>query len=192
MIRRLAGGALLVACSVAAAPAAGAADANAGAALVQTNGCAGCHGATLRGGIGPNLVGIETRLGAARIAAAIAQPVAPMPKFPFSAPQIADIVAYLSSLDSGTRPSATLRFTQSLSAVLTVRFPGNPPAHVTAVPAMQMGDGAMEATAIALHPSGGGRVWRGTIVFTMSGAWKVDVTYDGHQLVVPVNVAGSQ
>jgi hypothetical protein len=190
-MRRLTSGALILACSIIAAPAAGA-DSNAGAALVQANGCAGCHGATLRGGIGPNLVGIETRLAPARIAAAIAQPVAPMPKFPFSARQIADIVAYLSSLDSVTRPSATLRFTQSLSAVLTVRFPGKPPAHVTAVPAMQMGDGGMQATAVALHPADGGRVWQGTIVFTMSGAWEIDITYDGRHLAVPVNVTGSQ
>ena len=192
MIRALAGGALILACSVAAALPAGAADANAGAALVQANGCAGCHGATLRGSIGPNLVGIETRLSAARIAAAIAQPVAPMPKFPFSPTQIADIVAYLAALDSNTKPTATLRFTHALSAVLTVRFPGTPPARVTAVPAMQMGDGAMQASATVLHPSAGGHVWQGPIAFTMSGAWKVDVTYDGRHLVVPVNVAGSQ
>src|SRR5580692_11368675 len=61
VIRGLAGGAVVLACSVVAAPVA-AADANAGAALVQANGCAGCHGATLRGGIGPNLAGIEARL----------------------------------------------------------------------------------------------------------------------------------
>ena len=191
MIRELAGGALLVACCLAATPA-GAADANAGAALVQANGCTGCHGATLHGGIGPSLVGIKSRLSAARIAAAIAQPVAPMPKFPLDTMQIADIVAYLSELDSGTRPSASLRFTKPLSAVLTVRVPGAPPARVTAVPAMQMGDGEMDASTVTLRPSAGGHVWQGTLVFTMSGAWKIDVTYDGHHLTVPVNVAGSQ
>lgn len=191
MIRELAGGALVLAWSIVAAPAL-AADANAGAALVQANGCAGCHGASLRGGIGPNLVGIEARLSAARIAGAIAQPVAPMPKFPFTTTQIADIVAYLSALDSGTRPNATLRFTKPLSAVLTVRFPGRPPTYVTAVPAMQMGDGAMQGSAVKLHPSADPHVWHATLVFEMSGAWKIDVTYDGHHLAVPVNVAGSQ
>jgi hypothetical protein len=186
---RSAGVALLLA-GVAAAPAV-AGDANAGAALVGANGCAGCHGATLHGGIGPNLVGIEARLSAARIAAAIEQPVAPMPKFPFSPAQVSDIVAYLSALDSGTRPSATLRFTKPLAALLTVRFPGSPPAHVKAVPAMQMGDGAMAGSGITLHPTAGGHVWQGTLVFDMGGAWNVDVTYDGHHLTVPVNVAGT-
>lgn len=190
-MRALAAGALLLVCCGAALPAR-AADANAGAALVQANGCAGCHGAALRGGIGPSLVGIEARSSAARIAAAIARPVAPMPTFPFSSTQIADIVAYLSSLDSATRPSATLRFIKPLAAVLTARFPGVPPRHVSAVPAMQMGDGEMQGSAVALHPSAGGHVWQGTLVFDMSGAWKIDVTYDRHHLAVPVNVAGSQ
>jgi hypothetical protein len=190
--RRLGAAALVLAGCVAAAPPPAAADANAGAALVAANGCAGCHGATLHGGSGPNLVGVEGRLAPARIAAAIAQPVAPMPKFPFSPAQIADIVAYLSSLDSATRPSATLRFTKPLSAVLTVRVPGPPPAHVTAVPAMQMGDGEMGGSTVTLRPSGNGHLWHGTLVFSMSGAWRVDVIYDGHHLVVPVNVAGSQ
>lgn len=170
-----------------------AANLNAGATLVQANGCAGCHGASLGGGIGPKLVGIERRLTPARIAAAIEQPVAPMPKFPFSAAQVADIVAYLSSLDAGTRPSATLRFAGSaLTAVLTVRFPGTPPEHVSAVPAMRMGDGEMRGGAVTLHAGPDRHVWHGTIAFSMSGAWQIDVIYDGHHLTVPANVAGSQ
>ena len=35
---------------------------NAGAALAQANGCAGCHGSTWHGGIGPALYGAERRL----------------------------------------------------------------------------------------------------------------------------------
>lgn len=191
MIRRVTSATLLALVSVA-PPAARAANANAGAALVQTNGCAGCHGATLQGGIGPRLAGIEHRLPAERIAAAIAQPVAPMPKFPFTAGQIADIVAYLSSLDAATSPVATVRFPKSgLTAVVRVRFPGPPPKRVTAVPAMPMGSSTMRGSAVTLHPVGDGHVWQGTIAFSMSGAWTLDVDYDGRHLTVPVNVAGT-
>jgi len=181
-----------IALSLAATAPGGAADANAGAALVQANGCAGCHGATLTGGIGPSLVGIEGRRSAVRIAAAIAQPVAPMPKFPFSTAQIANIVAYLSALDSSSRPVARLRFSTSLAALLSVRFPGPLPARVTAVPVMQMGQLPMRAAAVTLHPTAGGRLWQGTIQFPMSGPWAIEIAYDGRHLTVPVNVPGSR
>lgn len=178
--------------SAAVGPAAGA-DVNAGATLVQASGCAGCHGATFRGGIGPGLVGIEHRRSAARIAAAIASPTAPMPTFPFNAAQIGDIVAYLSSLDgSGQAPVATVVFGRpATSAVLSVRFPGSQPARVTAHTMMQMGNSAMNGTLVTLHPTNDPKLWRATIVFSMSGPWTIDVNYDGRHLSVPANVPGS-
>lgn len=169
------------------------ADVNAGAKLVQDNGCMGCHGATFQGGVGPKLYGIEHRLSAAQIAAAIQNPKAPMPKFPFSDAQISDVVAYLSSLDGGGgRPVATLTPARpSKSAVLTVRFPGTPPKHVTAVPGMQMGGSTMTTPMVTLHPTSDPHVWKGNVSFSMGGPWTINVVYDGKHLTLPVNVAGS-
>jgi cytochrome c551/c552 len=184
--------ALTLIASVAVAPASGA-DVNAGAALVQANGCGGCHGATLRGGIGPSLVGIEHRRSAERIAAAITTPTAPMPTFPFSTAQIADIVTYLSSLDGGgASPVATVTFARpASSAVLSVRFLGSPPAHVTARPLMRMGGSSMAGALAALHPTSNPHLWRATVIFPMTGPWTIDVDYDGRHLSVPANVPGS-
>lgn len=168
------------------------ADVNAGAALAQANGCAGCHGAAYGGGIGPKLVGIEHRRSAAAIAAAIAKPTAPMPTFPFTAAQIADIVAYLSTLDgSALRPTATLHFTGPQTALLTVRFMHPPPNPVVALPSMGMSDGTMTGAPVTLAPASDRRVWRGTVRFSMSGAWTIDVAYGTHHITVPVNVGGS-
>ncbi|HLI96013.1 MAG TPA: cytochrome c, partial [Candidatus Baltobacteraceae bacterium] len=82
-------------------------DANAGAKLVQANGCAGCHGASLMGGsVGPKLYGIEHQLSADQISDFIVHPRPPMPNFGFSPQQVNDVVAYLSSLDGGANSSA--------------------------------------------------------------------------------------
>jgi mono/diheme cytochrome c family protein len=176
-------------------PASAAGDPAAGATLVQNNGCAGCHGANLQGGTGPKLYGIEHRLSAAQIAGAIANPVSPMPKFPLDPAQIADVVAYLSSLDGGrggAGPVATLDPAKPSShATLTVRFPGAVPHSVSAEPAMQMGGSTMRDAKVTLHPTTDPHVWRGKISFSMGGPWTIDVTYDGKHLTVPVNVAGS-
>lgn len=175
------------------ARAAAASDPGAGAGLVAGNGCSGCHGADLHGGTGPKLYGIEHRRSAAQIANAIADPKAPMPKFPLTGAQIGDIVAYLSSLDGGGgRPVATLSPAKpSGSATLTVRFTGTPPAHVEAVPSMQMGGSAMHDAKVTLKATSDPHVWKGTVSFSMAGAWTIDVTYDGKHLTVPVDVAGS-
>jgi hypothetical protein len=173
-------------------PAAGA-DQNAGAVLVQTNGCAGCHGTALRGGIGPSLIGIERRRSPAQITAAIVRPTAPMPTFPFSATQVADIVAYLSSLDATSGgPVATIQFDPSgRRATLSVHFPGTAPMRVRARPVMRMGNSSMDGGLIALQPSSDRHLWRGSILFSMSGPWTIEVVYDGHHLAVPVNIAGN-
>jgi cytochrome c553 len=169
------------------------ADVNAGAALVQSNGCTGCHGATFRGGIGPKLYGIEHRLKPQQIADAIKNPKAPMPKFPFSDAQVSDVVAYLSSLDGGGGgPVATLDPAKpGKSATLTVRFPGTPPKHVSAVPTMQMGASSMATPAVVLHATHDPHVWTGTVTFSMGGPWTIEVKYDGGVLKVPVTVAGA-
>ncbi len=179
----------------AALPAAAAGDPAAGAALVQSNGCAGCHGANFQGATGPKLYGIEHQLSASQIADAIANPQAPMPKFPLDAAQIADVVAYLSSLDGGrggAGPVATLDPARPSSrATLTVRFPGTAPHSVTAQPSMQMGGSTMRAAKVTLKPTPDPHVWRGQVSFSMGGPWTVDVIYDGKHLTLPVNVAGS-
>jgi len=170
-------------------------DPAAGALLVQSNGCTGCHGANFQGATGPKLYGIEHQLSAAQIADAIANPQAPMPKFPLDAAQIADVVAYLSSLDGGrggAGPVATLEPAKPSShATLTVRFPGTAPRSVTAQPAMQMGGSSMSAAKVTLRPTSDPHVWQGKVSFSMGGPWTIDVTYDGKHLTVPVNVAGS-
>jgi mono/diheme cytochrome c family protein len=172
---------------------AAAADVNAGAALVQRSGCTGCHGAAFQGGIGPKLYGIEHRLTPDRIGAAIKTPKAPMPKLPFTDAQISDVVAYLSSLDGGGGgPVATLDPVKPrTSAVLTVRFPGTPPQHVSAVPVMQMGASSMATPAVTLHRTHDPHVWTGTVTFSMGGPWAIDVKYDRGVLKVPVVVAGA-
>lgn len=178
---------------LAAYTAAASADVNAGAKLVQANGCAGCHGATFQGGIGPKLYGIEHRRTAAQIADAIEKPKAPMPKFPLSGTQVQGIVAYLSSLDGGgSQPVATLDPVKpGKNAVLSVRFPGTLPKRVTAVPAMQMGGSSMTTAPITLRPTSDPHIWKGNVSFSMGGPWTIDVIYDGKHLTVPVNVPGS-
>ena len=171
-----------------------ASDANAGAKLVQINGCTGCHGATYQGGIGPKLYGIEHRRSALQIAQAIADPKPPMPKVALNKEQIGDIVAYLSSLDGGASesgPIVTLSPAKpSDHATLTVRFPGDPPKHVTALPTMKMGAGTMTTAQVVLHPTSDPHVWKGNVTFSMGGPWEIELVYDGKRLTVPVNVGG--
>jgi len=175
--------------------AARAADPNAGAKLVQTNGCMGCHGAHFEGGAGPKLLGIEHRLSPAQIATAISDPRAPMPKFPFSQVQVGDIVAYLSNLDGGTaRTAPVVTFAPASPndrAVVTVRFPGSPPRRVSAQPVMKMGGSSMSTARVSLTPTRDPHVWTGRVTFDMGGPWTIDVNYDGKHLTVPVNVTGT-
>jgi len=170
-------------------------DLNLGARLVASNGCAGCHGAALQGtGVGPKLYGIEHRRTVAQLTHAIDTPTAPMPKNNFSAAQTASIVAYLVSLDgaSGAAPVATLTPQNSLlESTLTVRFPGVPPKAVTAKFSMQMGAISMGGAKVVLKPTSDAHVWRGVVRFSMSGAWTIEVHYDGKTLTVPANVSGA-
>ncbi|MFN2449991.1 MAG: c-type cytochrome [Candidatus Baltobacteraceae bacterium] len=179
--------------AAASAPPATSGDANNGAKLVQANGCAGCHGAALRGGsVGPALFGIEHKLSSPHIADFIAHPRAPMPNFGFSAQQIGDIVAYLSNLDGGAAQGPVVTFdptTPTDHATITVRFPGTPPAAVSVVPTMHMGSAAMAARAVPLTQSASDpHVFTGPVVFSMSGPWTVRIEYDGKTLDVPLNV----
>lgn len=171
-----------------------AADANAGAELVQKNGCAGCHGAGLAGGaIGPKLRGIERRESFTEIAKALRHPKAPMPSFSFSDAQIADIVAYVSALDGGVNgaPVAFLNPPKpGAQAWLTVRFRGTPPKSVVALPSMKMGGSMMSSAKLRLHPTGDPHVWTGKIRFSMGGPWTIDIEYDGKHLTLPVDVVG--
>ncbi|HEV2261772.1 MAG TPA: cytochrome c, partial [Candidatus Rubrimentiphilum sp.] len=133
-------------------------NANNGAQLVQANGCAGCHGAALKGGgLGPALYGIEHRLADARIADFIVHPRAPMPNFGFTGAQVADIVAYLTTLDGGaanTQPVVTFSpATPTDQATITVVFPGTPPQSVTVLPVMHMGTGTHHTALVQLQRS---------------------------------------
>ncbi|MDP9017282.1 MAG: c-type cytochrome [Candidatus Eremiobacteraeota bacterium] len=167
-------------------------DANAGAKLVQTNGCMGCHGAKFQGGIGPKLLGIEHKLTRAQITDFIKHPRAPMPDFGFSDAQIADIVAYLSSLDGGGgvagAPVITLTPDKpSERATITVRFPGSYPARVTARAIMQMGTGSHHLD-VVLHQTSDPHVWQGEVEFSMGGPWTIQVRYDDKQVDIPLQV----
>lgn len=169
-------------------------DANAGAKLVEANGCTGCHGATFEGAIGPKLFGIEHQLDPAAIAMHIKSPTPPMPNFGFTDAQIADIVAFLSTLDGGmgnaTRPQVSfVPAVPTSTATIEVRFPGAPPAHVTALPIMQMGNTKMHSDTIVLTPSARDpHLFHGVVRFTMGGPWEVHVEYDGKTLDVPLTV----
>ena len=169
-------------------------DVNAGAQLVQANGCAGCHGASLKGGgIGPALFGIEHKLSNDQITNAIAHPKPPMPNFGFSGAQIANIVAYLSSLDGGANSAApVVTFDPSTPtdvATITVRFPGTPPKDVSVLPIMQMGKSTMQTRVVRLSQSASDpHAFSGKVVFSMGGPWTVKVQYDGKTLDVPLNV----
>jgi mono/diheme cytochrome c family protein len=176
------------------APSGATGNVNAGAKLVQANGCAGCHGTNLTGGsVGPKLYGIEHQLSAEQIADFIVHPRPPMPNFNFNPSQVSDIVAYLSSLDGGanaTAPVVTLSPNPPVDiATITVRFPGTPPKNVTVLPVMQMGTSTMQTRSVQLQPSTTDpNVFTGRIVFSMGGPWTLKLQYDGKMTDVPVTV----
>lgn len=169
-------------------------DANNGAQLVQSNGCAGCHGVGLKGGrIGPALFGLEHHMTNDQIADFIVHPRAPMPNFGFNASQVSDIVAYLTSLDGGinnTAPIVTLSpQTPVDSATISVTFPGTLPVSVRVLPVMHMGTGTHHTALVQLQPSPADpRTFTGRIAFSMGGPWIVQIQYDGQELDIPVNV----
>ena len=169
-------------------------DANNGAQLVQSNGCAGCHGAGLKGGrIGPALFGIEHRMTSDQIADFIVHPRAPMPSFGFSTTQVSDIVAYLASLDGGinnTAPIVTFSPQAPVdSATISVTFPGTLPTSVSVLPVMHMGTGTHHTAMVQLQPSPSDpRTFTGRITFSMGGPWIVQIEYDGRELDIPLNV----
>lgn len=169
-------------------------DVNAGAKLVQANGCEGCHGAHLMGGsVGPKLYGIEHQLSADQISDFIVHPRAPMPNFGFTQQQVSDIVAYLSSLDGGANSTAPVvtfdPATPTDVATITVRFPGTPPSSVSVLPIMQMGSSTMQTRTVQLQQSSTDtHVFTGKVVFSMGGPWTIRLQYDGQTLDVPLNV----
>ncbi len=143
--------------------------------------------------MGPPLYGIEHKLGADRIAAAIEHPKPPMPNFGFSTAQVSSIVAYLSNLDggvSGTQPVVTFDpATPTDVATISVRFSGTPPKSVSVLPIMHMGSSTMPTREIRLTPSPSDpHVFTGRIAFSMGGPWTVRVRYDGSTLNVPLTV----
>jgi mono/diheme cytochrome c family protein len=167
------------------------ADANSGAALVQQNGCQGCHGANLQGSSGyPALYGIERRLSHARIVDAILNPKPPMPKFAFSSAQASSIADYLSSLDGGAGgPTIAVSPAHPSSmATVTVHFPGAPPMNVQITATMSMGASTMSAQGVTVMPSSDHRTYTARIPFSMGGPWTLHVRYDGKHLDQPIVV----
>lgn len=177
-----------------AAVAAASGDANNGAKLVQANGCAGCHGAGLKGGgVGPALFGIEHKMTNDQVADFIVHPRAPMPNFGFTTQQVSDIVAYLTTLDGGAasdKPVVTFDPTVPIDmATISVRFPGTPPKTVTALPSMMMGKSSMQTRLVHLTQSSSDpHVFTGKIAFSMGGPWTIQLQYDGQTMTVPLNV----
>jgi mono/diheme cytochrome c family protein len=166
--------------------------ANTGAQIVAQSGCTGCHGASFQGGVGPALYGIEHRLSPNQIAAAIERPHPPMPNFGFSAAQVADVIAYLSSLDGGTSgggPTITLTpAAPTSSATLTVQFSGAVPLPVSAMAIMHMGPQSTMQTTIPLKPTSDPHVLSGNVQFSMSGPWIIEVRYGTTTIDRPIEV----
>lgn len=171
-------------------------DPKAGAALVQSSTCAGCHGARFQGDLGPNLIGIEKRRTPVQIAGVITNPEPPMPKFDFSAQQVADIVAYLSLLDGGggatteKQPKISLSPAKPVeSATVTVEFPDAPAADATVQAAMSMGHSSMGTNPIKLQKTGDPHKLAAKVPFSMGGPWMIKVRYDKtHEVDMPITV----
>jgi len=166
-------------------------DANRGAALVQSSGCMGCHGASFQGGVGPKLFGIEHKVTTAHIADAIKNPKAPMPNFGFSDAQIADVVAYVSSLDGGTTgDTPTVSFDPANPvdhATITVRFHSIHPQQVTARASMDMGSMSHHVD-VALHQTSDPHEWQGVVHFSMGGPWLIHIVYGDKHGDIPITV----
>ena len=168
---------------------------DAGARLAAQYGCAGCHGATFGGGVGPKLVGIEHRRSAAQIFTAIERPKPPMPNFGLKSSQIGEIVAFLSSLDGGSAGSSPIIIfkpsASSSSTMVSVRFPGTPPRGATLQGVMHMGM-TMRTQRVALRATSDPHVLAGTLHFSMDGPWTVMVHYGATTLSRPIVVGGGQ
>ncbi len=164
--------------------------------LVAANGCSGCHGATFGGGVGPALFGIEHRLAPTQIADFIAHPRAPMPNFGFTKPQVAAIVAYLSSLDGGRGGMMPILTTKPIpghdAVIVTVRFPMTVPKSASIVTSMSMGGGAMHGSTTALHQTSDPHVWTARIHFDMAGPWTLRLNYDGKHLTRTIEIGDSR
>lgn len=168
-------------------------DVNAGAALVQKNGCQGCHGATFQGTSGfPALYGIEHRRTHDQIVAAILHPTAPMPNFGFTPVQAGAIADYLSSLDGGaslTKPTITISPAHPQDkATVSVHFAGAPPQKVEAIASMAMGGSTMNSPKVELQRSADGHTFTGKLLFSMGGAWTLHIIYDGKTIDEPLSV----
>jgi hypothetical protein len=166
-------------------------DAAEGAKLVQSSGCEGCHGAGFAGGLGPKLVGIEKTKTAEQIAEGIKNPKAPMPDFGFSAQQIANIVAYVSSL-SGTSGAPVIKVVPpnpTSGATVLVTFTGTPPTDVQVQAWMQMGTTGHGTGWLPLQKTDDPHTLAAKVEFSMGGAWTIKVRYpSGKEIDVPLYV----
>jgi mono/diheme cytochrome c family protein len=172
-------------------------DPKAGAALVQSSNCTGCHGGQFQGDLGPKLVGIEKRRSPEQIAKAISNPEPPMPKFALTSQQVADVVAYVSQLDDGAangggamRPKILILPAKPIdSAMVSVWFPGTPPSDATVEARMSMGHSMMGTRPIKLKRTGDPHKLAAKVPFEMGGAWMIKVHYGKtHEIDIPIEV----
>lgn len=179
MMRTVAGRFLAICLLAALCGAPALADVNAGAALVQSHGCIGCHGAKL-----------SQMHDRAKTIAALLQPSAPMPNFGFTAAQAGDIADYLATLGPQAKgPLITISPAHpSDSATVTIYFSGTPPQSVTAVASMAMGGSTMNSPAVQLARSAGGHTFTGRLSFSMGGAWTLRIRYNGKEIDRPLDV----
>ncbi len=98
-------------------------DAVAGEHLFAANNCAACHGAGgAGGGIGPKLVGIAGSVSYNELYERIKHPMPPMPTFPLSDSDIANLVAYVVTLTPGRTVAAEVA--QAHAAPASGSMPG--------------------------------------------------------------------
>jgi len=168
-------------------------DAAEGAKLVQSSGCEGCHGARFVGGLGPKLVGIEKSQTADQIADKIKNPKAPMPNFGFDDAQLANVVAYLSSLSgsSGAPVVKVVPPNPTSGATVLVTFSGTPPSDVEVQAWMQMGATGHGTGWLPLQKTDDPHTLSAKVEFSMGGAWTLKLRYpSGKEIDVPLYVGG--
>lgn len=168
-------------------------DAAEGAKLVQSSGCEGCHGTGFVGGLGPKLVGIEKKKTADQIAEGIKNPKAPMPNFAFNDKQIANLVAYVSSLSgsSGAPVIKVIPPNPTSGATVLVTFTGTPPTDMQVQAWMQMGTSGHGTGWLPLQKTDDPHTLSAKVEFSMGGAWTIKLRYSsGKEIDVPLYVGG--
>ena len=166
-------------------------DASAGAKLVQTSGCEGCHGAGFAGASAPKLIGVEKNMTADQIADKIKNPKAPMPNFGFNDTQLANLVAYISELDGGANAPVVkiVPPNPSTDATVFVTFKSTPPSDAQVNAEMNMGKTTHGTGWLPLQKTDDPHTLSAKVHFTMGGPWMLKLRYpDGKEINIPLTV----